>query len=52
MENKITPQQYDDAWQAFQRGEMSLDAWTEIATKMWEQTRLENVDVLKRLASR
>jgi hypothetical protein len=52
MENKITPQQYGDAWQAFQRGEITMEEWVAIAKKMWEQNIEENKDVLIRLASR
>lgn len=49
---QVTPSQYQQAWRDFQAGKISLKEWEAVAVKMWEQTMLENVDVLKRLADR
>jgi hypothetical protein len=49
---RITTEQYSQMWREFQAGMISEKEWTDFATKMWEQSMHDNIDVFKRLADR
>ena len=51
-QERITTEQYSQMWREFQAGMISEKEWTDFATKMWEQSMLDNIDVFKRLADR
>jgi mRNA-degrading endonuclease HigB of HigAB toxin-antitoxin module len=48
----ITNRQYAEAWQAYQREEITLAEWEAIARKKWEQNMQDTIDVFHRLANR
>ena len=47
-EHRITNKEYAEAWQAYQRGRLTLAEWESVARKMWEQSMQDTLDRLAR----
>lgn len=52
MQNQITEEEYNNAYNSFKNGEIGLEEWTAVVDEVFEEMLGENKEVFIRLAQR